>query len=56
MKRLKAYLLFTSWRYKLGIFLGLPVAALAGALLWRHLKLEKGLEFLVAGGIILSKC
>lgn len=52
MKRLKAYLLFTSWRYKLGIFLGLPVAALAGALLWRHLNLEKGLEFLVAGGII----
>lgn len=35
MKKIRAYLLFTSWRYKLGIFLGLPVAAfLLGLLFW----------------------
>ncbi len=36
MKRIKAYLLFTSWRYKLGIFLGLPAAAMALGLFWRY--------------------
>lgn len=35
MKRIKAYLLFTSWRYRLGIFLGLPVGLLAVGLLWK---------------------
>lgn len=34
MKKIKMYLLFTGWRYKLGIFLGLPLAALALGLLW----------------------
>lgn len=36
MKRIRAYLLFTSWRYRLGIFWGLPTAVLAGGLLWHR--------------------
>ena len=35
MKKIRMYLLFTSWRYKLGMFLGLPAAALALGALWR---------------------
>lgn len=36
MKRIRAYFLFTSWKYKLGIFLGLPAAVLGGGLVWHQ--------------------
>ena len=36
MKKIKSYLLFTSWRYKLGMFLILPMAVLAAGLLWKY--------------------
>lgn len=36
MKKIKSYLLFTSWRYKLGMFLILPTAVLAAGLFWKH--------------------
>ncbi len=35
MRQIRAYLLFTGWRYKLVMFLGLPGAVLAGGWLWR---------------------
>lgn len=53
MKRIKAYLLFTSWRYKLGIFLGLPLAVLAGGMLWGRWGVVPGFGFLMAAGIII---
>lgn len=52
MKRIRAYLLFTSGRYKLGMFLGVPVAVLAGGLYWRHAKLALEVGFPVAAGLI----
>lgn len=55
MKRIRAYLLFTSWRYRLGIFLGLPAAALAGGLLWHYFDLKVGFGFLVVTGIIFAE-
>lgn len=55
MKRIKAYLLFTSWRYKLGIFLGLPLAVLVGGLLWGHWGVVSGSGFLMAAGIIFAE-
>lgn len=55
MKRIKAYLLFTSWRYKLGIFLGLPLAALAGGMFWGHWGVVSGFGFLMAAGIIFAE-
>ena len=47
MKRIRAYLLFTSWRYRLGIFLGLPAAVLAGGLFWHYYIMSSGFGFLV---------
>lgn len=57
MKRIKAYLLFTSWRYKLGIFLGLPLAVLAGGMLWGHWGVVSGFwfGFLLMPGIIFAE-
>lgn len=56
MKRIKAYLLFTSWRYKLGVFLGLPAAVLAGGLFWGHWGVVSGFfGLLMAGGIIVAE-
>lgn len=55
MKRIKAYLLFTSWRYKLGIFLGLPLVVLAGGMLWGHWGVVSGFGFLMAAGIIFAE-
>lgn len=55
MKRMKAYLLFTSWRYKLGIFLGLPLAVLAGGMFWGHWGVVSGFGFLMAAGIIFAE-
>lgn len=52
MKRIRAYLLFTSWRYKLGIFLGLPAAVLAGGLLWHHFQMLSLFGSLMINGII----
>lgn len=42
MRRVKAYFLFTGWRYKLGIFLGLPTVVLTGGLLWRRFLAPQG--------------
>ena len=55
MKRIKAYLLFTSWRYKLGIFLGLPLAVLAVGMFWGHWGVVSGFGFLMAAGIIFAE-
>lgn len=55
MKRIKAYLLFTSWRYKLGIFLGLPLAVLAGGLFWGHWGVVSGFGFLMVPGMIFAE-
>lgn len=57
MKRIRAYLLFTSWRYRLGIFLGLPAAVLAGGLFWHYYIMGSGFGFLVmvVAGIIFAE-
>lgn len=55
MKRIKAYLLFTSWRYKLGMFLGLPLAVLAGGMFLGHWGVVSGFGFLIAAGIIFAE-
>lgn len=52
MKKIKAYLLFTSWRYKLGIFLGLPVAVLASGLLWNHFFGASGYSYLIVVEVV----
>lgn len=52
MKKINAYLLFTGWRYRLGIFLGIPAAVLAGGFFWRCLEVETGFGYLVVMGII----
>jgi len=52
MRRIRAYLLFTSRGYKLGIFLGLPVAVLAGGLFWRHFDAAPLFGYLMTAGII----
>lgn len=55
MKKISAYLLFTSWRYRLGIFLGLPAAVLAGGLLWRSLAMGAGFGYLAVMGIVFAE-
>lgn len=55
MKRIKAYLLFTSWRYKLGIFLCLPAAVLAGGMFWGNWGVVSGFGFLMEAGIIFAE-
>ncbi len=52
MKIIRAYLLFTSWRYKLGIFFGLPAAVLAGGLIWRHTNMIYVFGYMMITGII----
>ena len=52
MKRIRAYLLFTSWRYRLGIFLGLPAAVLAAGLFWNHLRIKSGFGFSLEAVVI----
>ena len=52
MKIIRAYLLFTSWRYRLGIFFGLPAAVLAGGLIWRHTKMIYVFGYMMITGII----
>lgn len=47
MKKIRAYLLFTGWRYKLGIFLGLPAAILAAGLFWRNFIATQGYGLIV---------
>ena len=56
MKRIRAYFLFTSWKYKLGIFLGLPVAALCGGLAWhRYINAISIYGYLVIAWLILAE-
>lgn len=55
MKRIRAYLLFTSWRYRLGIFLGLPAAVLAGGLLWHRFLLVSVFGYLMITGMIFAE-
>lgn len=55
MKKINAYLLFTGWRYRLGIFLGIPAAVLAGGFFWRCLEVETGFGYLVVMGIIFAE-
>lgn len=54
MKRIRAYMLFTSRRYRLGIFLVLPAAALAAGLFW-HYTLKIGFGFLLVPEMILAE-
>ncbi len=54
MNRIRAYFLFTSWEYKLGIFLGLPLAVLAGGLAWhKYIYTISIYGYLVMIGLIL---
>ncbi len=55
MERIRAYLLFTSWRYRLGIFLGLPAAVLAGGLLWHGFLLVSVFSYLMITGMIFAE-
>lgn len=53
MKRIRAYFLFTGWKYKLGIFLGLPAAALLLGIVWRRQHAEVPIYgYLVMAGLI----
>lgn len=52
MRKIRAYLLFTSWRYRLVIFWGLPGAVLAGGLLWRYTNVAVAVFGLMICGII----
>lgn len=36
MEKIRSYFTFTGWKYKLGIFIGLPAAVLALGLIWRQ--------------------
>lgn len=53
MKGIRAYLLFTSWRYRLGIFLGLPAAVLAAGLFFRLSDGGFVFAYLIITGIVL---
>lgn len=56
MKRIRAYFLFTSWKYKLGIFLGLPVAVLLLGFAWHQYVDEVSVYgYLVMVGLILAE-
>lgn len=52
MKKIKAYLLFTGWRYKLGIFLGFPALVLAVGTFWSRFMEVSGYGFIMAAMVI----
>ncbi len=52
MKKIKSYLLFTSWRYKLGIFLILPTAVLTVGLLWKNFLRMPGYGYMMVAAMV----
>lgn len=56
MESIRSYFTFTGWKYKLGIFIGLPAAVLALGLIWRqYVGAPKIYRYFAMAGVIFAE-